>query len=308
MSNLQRQLQNETRDMRMTDAEKAAMRARLVAAMTPARSVPHKSPYQWMFYTRTVATFALVLVIIVSTGTAYAAEGALPGATLYPIKTNVIEPLTVALATTPAAKAEANATIAATRVEEAQTLAAQGNLTPDVAKVISENYTVHATAALALAADADGEGSTEPAQDSSSGSGEPGGNPASASATAGEPRQGLATASVKSDDGTDAVTSEVTGGVGGEVAVAPQAKVMSLSLGLATGASNTATATASTTAPKAPTSFARKASTTVLMATATTTATSTNSLSHRIRATLSTQAKILDSLNVEVGISMKHLK
>lgn len=159
MSNLQNHLQKETENMRLTSAEKSAMRARLEAAMAGVSSVPThvptKSPYQWIFAPRSFVLAAVAFLLVVSTGTSYAAEGSLPGGVLYPVKTNILEPLTVALASTPAAKAEANASIATTRVQEAQALAAHGDLTPAVAQEISDNYNVHATAALALAADAD---------------------------------------------------------------------------------------------------------------------------------------------------------
>ncbi len=156
MSNLQHHLQKETENLRLTHAEKTAMRLRLQQAMggMPV-SVAQNSPYTWMFAPRSFALLSVALLVAISSGTAYAAEGSLPGGVLYPVKINVIEPLTVALAPTPAAKAQANATIATTRVQEAETLASDGNLTPAVAAEISTNYNEHATAALALAADAD---------------------------------------------------------------------------------------------------------------------------------------------------------
>lgn len=154
MSKLQHHLQKETENFRMTDAEKALMRARLVSAMETPR-MPTQSPYQWFFAPRALTIMAAALLVVISSGTAYAAQGSLPGGVLYPVKVSVLEPMAVALARSPAAKAEANATIAATRVEEAQTLAAQGTLTAETAKEISYNYQVHAQAALALAHDVD---------------------------------------------------------------------------------------------------------------------------------------------------------
>ena len=162
MSKLQNHLQKETDAFRMTDAEKALMRARLAVAMEmPRTSVPTQSPYAWFFAPRALGLAALALVMIVSSGTAYAAEGSLPGGLLYPVKISVLEPLSVALATSPTAKAEANATIAGKRVEEAQTLAAHGTLTAQTAKEISINSRAHAAAALALAHDVDGGGDLE---------------------------------------------------------------------------------------------------------------------------------------------------
>jgi len=74
---------------------------------------------------------ALVLVLFCGVGTSYAAEGALPGDTLYPVKIHVNESVQGALALSPASQAAWNAERATRRLEEAETLAAQGRLTPD---------------------------------------------------------------------------------------------------------------------------------------------------------------------------------
>ncbi|MEI6864170.1 MAG: DUF5667 domain-containing protein [Candidatus Adlerbacteria bacterium] len=166
MNKLHNHLQNETAGIRLSDAEKSAMRLRLEEAMSVlppvvkpagdfAAPVRIPSPYAWIFLPRSLALSALALLLIVSTSSAYAAEGSLPGGTLYSVKTNVLEPIKVALAQSPAAKAQVNADIATVRVQEAQTLAERGELTPQVAQEISDNYTRHATEALALAKDSD---------------------------------------------------------------------------------------------------------------------------------------------------------
>ncbi|MCX6820026.1 MAG: DUF5667 domain-containing protein [Candidatus Adlerbacteria bacterium] len=159
MNKLHTHLQNETTHIRLSDAEKSAMRARLEEVMRamPAQPMPAytPSPYAWILLPRSLALSAFALLLIISTSTAYAAEGSLPGGTLYPVKVSVIEPLKVALATSPAAKAQVNADIATVRVREAQILAVQGKLTPQTAQEISENYSRHAAEALALAEDSD---------------------------------------------------------------------------------------------------------------------------------------------------------
>ena len=78
------------------------------------------------------AALALVLVLTVGVGTSYAAEGALPGDALYPVKINLNEPVLGALATSNQAKADWNAARAVRRLEEAESLAAEGRLTADV--------------------------------------------------------------------------------------------------------------------------------------------------------------------------------
>lgn len=157
-------LKPKAESIRLTETEKSAMRARLEAAMSgapaeegaPAAPVRVQSPYHWMFAPRQLAVGVLAVLLIVSTSSAYAAEGSLPGGVLYPVKINLLEPIKVALATSPAAKAQVNADIATERVHEAQTLAVQGALTPHTAEEITHNYDEHAAQALALAQDADG--------------------------------------------------------------------------------------------------------------------------------------------------------
>ncbi len=151
------EFQKETGHLRMSDAEKSAMRMRLEAAMAGAPRAPRPtpSPYSFMWAPRSFALLGLALLLVVSTGTAYAAEGSLPGAPLYPVKVNVIEPLAVALASGPAAKAQVHADLAVRRVAEAQTLAAKGDLTVRTAQEIADNYNAHAEAAIVLARNSD---------------------------------------------------------------------------------------------------------------------------------------------------------
>lgn len=77
---------------------------------------------------------SLVLVLTVGTSTTYAAEGALPGDTLYPVKIHVNESVQGALAVSDEAKVLWHATRVERRLAEAEALAAKGRLTP-VARV-----------------------------------------------------------------------------------------------------------------------------------------------------------------------------
>jgi hypothetical protein len=93
------------------------------------------SPAQFSFarghrFQMTAAVLALVLVIGV--GTSYAAQTTVPGDLLYPIKIHVTEPIQGALATSASAQADWNAQVAARRLGEAETLAAQGKLSTTV--------------------------------------------------------------------------------------------------------------------------------------------------------------------------------
>ena len=73
---------------------------------------------------------ACAFVLVVGIGTSYAAEGALPGDSLYGIKVGFNESFEGALAMTHSAKADWQAEVMTRRLIEAETLAASGRLTP----------------------------------------------------------------------------------------------------------------------------------------------------------------------------------
>ncbi len=72
---------------------------------------------------------ALALVLIVGVGTSYAAENALPGDVLYPVKIHINENVQGSLAVSQASKAQWNTQLMTRRLEEAETLTAQDRLT-----------------------------------------------------------------------------------------------------------------------------------------------------------------------------------
>ena len=280
MSKLYNHLKDESAEIRLSDAEKAAMRARLTAAMRAVPTHSIKSPYQWLWAPRSFAVLAIALLVVVSSGTAFAAEGSLPGAPLYPVKVNVIEPLTVALATTPAAKAQVNANIATTRVQEAQALAAEGNLTPAVAEEISTNYNEHATAALALAADADAASATSTTSTTAIIA-----VATTSTEVAGEP----VPAPVAVD--TSALASSTDQGMPVDI----PADVTTFAVRMPMAAEVPSTTTPTTTVHK----MMRVAP---MISVATTTTPASDTLEGRLDASLSVQAKILDTLTSEIRV------
>ena len=123
--------------IRMTDAEKTAMRhalIRTVAAhpvkgdtpLRPEQFRPVRSPYNTM-WTHFAKSFVYVLVglVIGTTGVASASLSALPGDIFYPVKTEVIEKGRLALAKTPEAKARVQVAIVTTRLNELDTVTAK---------------------------------------------------------------------------------------------------------------------------------------------------------------------------------------
>ena len=138
-------LKNEAQKVRMTPEEKAIMQSRLF-------NVPVESPWVFSFqFVRARALAAMaVLVVFVGSSTAYAAQGTLPGDLLYPVKIHITEPVEVALAKTPEARANVEAGLAKRRVAEAQQLEADGRLDIVVSEEIEKNFDKHAARALAL--------------------------------------------------------------------------------------------------------------------------------------------------------------
>ncbi|HQU07933.1 MAG: hypothetical protein B7X04_03065 [Parcubacteria group bacterium 21-54-25] len=142
--------------MRLSSAERMRMRSTLLTYATarPVRTsrlsrllwtggrIP--SPYSFEL-SRPMTIFAgLLIAVLLGGGTSYAAQGALPGNILYPIKIHVDEPIQEAFAFSPQSKAAVQASIATTRLDEAQQLAAQGTLSTSTAAVLAANFTSHA--------------------------------------------------------------------------------------------------------------------------------------------------------------------
>lgn len=148
-------LKTESAKLRLTPGEKTAMKARIFGMPSPAAATPKESPYfifsfQFM-QARVLAPLAVFLVVFAGGSTAAAAQGALPGDVLYPIKISVNEAIKVALATTPVARAEVSAELAVRRVEEAEVLASRGELTQETGEKLAANFEAHAEDANVLA-------------------------------------------------------------------------------------------------------------------------------------------------------------
>ncbi len=83
---------------------------------------------------------AIALVALLGGGTSFAAQGALPGDVLYPVKVNVNEEVRAALTFSSEGKTELNAERAAVRLDEAEKLAAQNRLTAQAKAQVEENF------------------------------------------------------------------------------------------------------------------------------------------------------------------------
>ncbi len=151
-----KKLQKEALLLELSPTEKAALHANLMRAMgasapaaTPARIA---SPY-FFFTPQLMGSFAAVLLVVLLGGTAYAAQGTVPGDALYAIKTKVNEPIAGALAFSTEDKIKFHAEIAQVRLEEAEVLASQNRLDTAAAQTIESSIEAHLSqrAVLALA-------------------------------------------------------------------------------------------------------------------------------------------------------------
>ena len=142
-------LKAEASNIRMSAAEKSAMRAAVFGAASPVQTAP--SPYFFFSYQFRMVMAGFLVFVLAGAGTASAAAGgALPGDILYSIKININETVKVALASTPASRAQVHAELADARVEEAQALAAQGRLDATATAKLSDNFDEHAKSAQDL--------------------------------------------------------------------------------------------------------------------------------------------------------------
>ncbi len=142
--------------IRMDEAARERTRALLseYVKMRPIRtteptieSVPVYNRFSTFFMRHSMPALTAVLILVVSGGTAAAAEGALPGDILYPIKVHVSEEVRATLAVSSKAKADWEVHRAERRLEEAATLALSGQLN-DVARAeIDTNLDAHVKSA-----------------------------------------------------------------------------------------------------------------------------------------------------------------
>jgi hypothetical protein len=88
----------------------------------------------------------IAIAVLIGGGTSFAAEGALPGDTLYPIKVGINEEVRAWIALSSEAQARLDARLAERRLEEAERLAAQGRLDAEARADLEARFAAHAEA------------------------------------------------------------------------------------------------------------------------------------------------------------------
>lgn len=107
------------------------------------------------------ATAAILIAVMIGGGTSFAAENAVPGDVLYPVKVEVNENVKSALAVSNAAEAKLQARLAQERLEEAEQLAAEGRLDAESSAVIRTRLQRHYEAAIERSERAETEANAE---------------------------------------------------------------------------------------------------------------------------------------------------
>lgn len=97
-------------------------------------------------------TLALIIAMMIGGGVSMAAEGAMPGDTLYPVKVEVNERVLAWAAMTSEADADWGARRAERRLEEVEKLVSIGRLDAETSAVIESNFEAHANDAEAYIA------------------------------------------------------------------------------------------------------------------------------------------------------------
>lgn len=141
----------------LSEEERARMRTLLTeyAAFRPIRATARAPQSAFLgaiaMWAHPRPAFALAMAFIVlaggAGGTAYAAEGTLPGDLLYPIKVGVTEPTVSALTASGKAQASWQMQLAERRITEAATLAKQGRLSTGTETALATRFTQAAEAA-----------------------------------------------------------------------------------------------------------------------------------------------------------------
>lgn len=157
MTNKLNNLKQEAQKIRLSTAERASMRANIFGAPAPYTPARAKSPYVFFFTFQRAVAFALVLVVLVGSTSAYAAGGSVPGDLLYTVKVNVNEPLRGALAVSNQAKINFHTNVAEERLKEAETLASKGRLGKDETAQIEASFDLHIAEAASIAEELENE-------------------------------------------------------------------------------------------------------------------------------------------------------
>ncbi|MDO8523411.1 MAG: DUF5667 domain-containing protein [bacterium] len=155
--------------IKLTDKEKTEMRGNILRSVRNAE-VPRPILQRANIFGLLILNFkpmmvGLLIALMVSVGTSFAAEGSLPGDLLYSVKTDVNERISEVLAFSTEAKAEVEADISERRLEEAAKLASENRFSDDARAAIETNFERHANKVEERVKELEGKGNGKAAAD-----------------------------------------------------------------------------------------------------------------------------------------------
>lgn len=135
-------------NVQLPDDERQLVRDNVVAHIedTETRSVWSPLSNLWQPAVNTAAVVTAAVLLIVG-GITYGAQSALPGDTLYAVKTNINETIASVTAVSDSQAAKTQSELAAKRLQELQTLVAQNKLTATTSKKLLDRLAKHTRSA-----------------------------------------------------------------------------------------------------------------------------------------------------------------
>ncbi len=131
--------------------EKSALKNQILLKMDQPIPSPYQDSFSIIQRTRIIFGFfrpaygvALLLVFILGGGVSFAAEGALPGNFLYPIKVEINEKVAGIFTIGNLKKAERESELIDKRLQEVKILASQGELSDEKIKIVEDQISTHA--------------------------------------------------------------------------------------------------------------------------------------------------------------------
>lgn len=144
----------EMKDMKLSESSRVRIQEELLAhaRFHPVRvegdsrstkQVPQRTSLFNLLRNKTMTVAMIAIVLVAGGGTSYAAESAVPGDALYVVKTEVNENVKSAFAVSNEAEARLQARLAEERLEEAEELAARGELSAEASANIRARLKEH---------------------------------------------------------------------------------------------------------------------------------------------------------------------
>jgi hypothetical protein len=138
-----KEFNKDIKKLRLSGAEKSEMRTDF-SAFLDKNPLPIQSPFRYHRFTFIKSAGLTLIVFFMITGVVSAAEDSLPDEFLYPVKTNINEPVLEALSFTSERKAKVHLSLVEKRLLEAEELLIKDRGTVEIMKKLQEDVKEHA--------------------------------------------------------------------------------------------------------------------------------------------------------------------